>query len=136
MTVIRVDKKDRLFGIIDQLQHLAQKYLVHRFMVCNDTYYWKNFIQNSPFHIFWVDYSQNINLTEKFQVQSADYSGKQQTLHNTVLHSPNNKTTKYMYHLSDGVFTFCVVEDIILNHTEVIEQGILVLRSDICEEQY
>ena len=42
----------------------------------------------------WLDYSQNINLTEKFQVQSAHYSGKQQTLHNTVLHSPNNKTIK------------------------------------------
>ena len=39
----------------------------------------------------------------------------------------------------DCVFTFCVVEDIILNHPEVIEvieQGILVLRSDNCEEQY
>ena len=84
--VTRVDKKSTLFAIIDQLQHLAQKYLVHRFMVSNDTYYWKNFIQNNPFHV----------LTEKFQVQSDDYSGKQQTLHNTVLHSPNNKTTKYI----------------------------------------
>ena len=37
--VTRVDKKDTLFGIIDQLQHLAQEYLVHRFMVSNDTYY-------------------------------------------------------------------------------------------------
>ena len=50
--VTRVDKKSTLFGIIDQLQHLAQKYLVHRFMVSNDTYYWKNFIQNNPFHVF------------------------------------------------------------------------------------
>ena len=97
MTVTRVDKKDTLFGIVDQLQLLAQKYLVHRFMVSNDTY-WKNFIQNSPFDVVWLDYSQNINLTEKFQVQSADYSEKQQTLHNTVLYSPNNKTTKYIYH--------------------------------------
>ena len=96
----------------------------------------ENFIQNSPFHVVWLDYSQNINLTEKFQVQSADYSGKQQTLHNTVLHSPNNKTTKYIDTNHDRVFTFCVVVDIILNHPEVIEQGILVLRSDNCEEQY
>ena len=56
--------------------------------------------------------------------------------------SPNNKTMKYIYtSLSDDtnhdcVFTFCVVEDIILNHQEVIEQGILVLRSDNCIEQY
>ena len=89
----------------------------------------------------WLDYSQNVNLTEKFQGQSSDCSGKQQTLHNTVLHSQNNKTTKYIYHLLDDtnhhcVFTCCVVEDIILNHPEVIEQGILVLRSDNCEEQY
>ena len=76
MTVTSVDKKDTLFEIIDQLQHLAQKYLVHRFMIGNDTY-WKYFIQNSPFDVVWLDYSQNINLTEKFQVQSLDYSGNQ-----------------------------------------------------------
>ena len=87
--VTRVDKKDTLLEIIDQLQHLAQNTL---------------FI-------------------------------------GALLHSPTNETTKYIYHLSDDtnhncVFTFCVVEDIILNHPEVIEQGILVLRSDNCDEQY
>ena len=87
--VTRGDKKDTLFGIIDQLQYLTQ---------------------NTLFIGSW-------------------------------LHSPTNETTKYIYHLSDDtnhncVFTFCVVEDVILNHPEVIEQGILVLWSDNCEEQY
>ena len=54
-----------------------------------------------------------------------------------IIKQRNTYTTEDTNH--DCVFTFCVVEDIILNHPEVIEvieQGILVLRSDNCEEQY
>ena len=54
-----------------------------------------------------------------------------------IIKQRNTYTTEDTNH--DCVLTFCAVEDIILNHPEVIEvieQGILVLRSDNCEEQY
>ena len=88
----------------------------------------------------WVDYSQNINFVEKKQVQSANYSGKQHTLHNAVIFTPNGEVT-YIYYLSDNtnhdsVLTFTVLESIIEAHPEVIEKKFLCLRSDNCGDQY
>ena len=48
---------------------------------------------------------------------------------------------QYIYHLSndtnhDGILTFHIIEDIISKHPEVIEQGVLILQSNNCENQY
>ena len=70
-------------------------------------------------------------------MQSAHYSGKQGSLHNTILMIPRNEENRYIFHLSDdSIFTFHVIEDTIQKHPEVIEKGVLVARSDNCEEQY
>ena len=136
----RVDKNESLLSIIDRLQQLAKNYLLHRFSVINDQIYWKEFLETTSHHTLWLDYSQNIAFTEKRQVQSAHFSGKQHTLHNTVVQSPDGENL-YVYHLSDdtnhgSVLTFYIIKDIIHSHPEVIENGFLVLRSDNCQEQY
>ena len=136
----RVDKNESLHSIIDQLQQLAKNYLLHRFSVVNGKIYWKEFLETTGNHTLWLDYSQNIAITEKKQVQSAHFSGRQHTLHNTVIQSPGGENL-YLYHLSDdtnhdSVLIFYIMQDIIHKHPEVIEKGFLVLQSDNCQEQY
>ena len=98
------------------------------------------FLQVTQYYTLWLDYSQNIAFTEKKQVQVAHFSGKQHTLHNTVIQSPNDEKV-YLYHLSydvnhNSVLTFYIIKDIIHNHPEVIQKGYLILCSDNCQEQY
>ena len=87
-----------------------------------------------------MDYSVNIKLTEKNQAQSSHYSGRQQTLHDTLIQYPD-KRYQYVYHISDdtnhdSVMTTQVIEDICKYHPEVRETGRLILRSDNCSTQY
>ena len=112
----RVDKHNFVKNITDLLQLLPQRYIVHRFFVINNKVYWKKFCQTTEHHTLWLDYSQNIAFTEKKQVQSAHFSGRQHTLHNTVIQSPNEGESVYVYHLSDdtnygSVLTFFIIRD-------------------------
>ena len=75
------------------------------------------------------------------QVQSPHFSGKQHSLHNTIIKKPNDANVIYVYRLlddtnHDSVMTFEIIENIINDHPEVIENKILVLRSDNFPEQY
>ena len=88
-----------------------------------------------------MDYSMNIKLTEKNQVQSAHFSGKQQTLHDTLVRYPGSDQYQYLYHVSDdtnydSVMTAKIISDVIKEHPEMIQSGRLVLRSDNCSRQY
>ena len=130
MCTAQVDKHDSVKTINNNLQVLAEKCLLHRFFVVNDKVYWKKFLQVTQYYTFWLDYSQNIAFTEKKQVQSAHFSGRQHMLHNTVIQSPNDEKV-YVYHLSDNtnhdsVLTFYIIKDIIHNHPEVIQKGYLI----------
>ena len=120
----RVDKNWHINEIIDELQSMASKYLQHYFFVINDRVYWKRFLDSSTNFTLWLDYSQNIAFKEKKQVQSAHFSGKQHTLHNTLIRNPNGNNI-YVYHLSDDtnhdtLITFEVINDIIKNDPDVI----------------
>ena len=86
-----VDKNDLIENIAKQLQILAEKYLLHRFFVVNDKCYWKKFLDQTEHYTLWLDYSQNIAFKEKKQAQSAHFSGRQHTLHNTIILSPENE---------------------------------------------
>ena len=137
----RVNKKDSLGYLITLLQDSVESYLTHRWYVINDEVFWKKFAASCPYYILWMDYSQNIAFKEKKQVQSAHYSGLQHTLHDTVLIHPCNKDKHFLYHISDdtnhdAVLTFSVINDIIKRFPQVIAQGVLVIRSDNCEDQY
>ena len=141
MRTARVDKHDSFETIINKLQVLAEKYLLHQFFVVNDKRYWKKkILQVTQYYTLWLDYSQNIAFTEKKQVQSAHFSGRQHTLHNTVIQSPNDEKV-YVYHLPDDtnhdrVLIFYIIKDIIHNCPEVIQKEYLILCSDNCQEQY
>ena len=83
----------------------------------------------------------NIKLTEKNQVQSAHFSGRQQTLHDSLIQHPDASHTFIYHHLSDdtnhdSVMTGKIIEDIIMTHPELIGSGELILRSDNCSTQY
>ena len=75
----RVDKREPLLDCISKLQELTVPYLLHQFSVCCDTVYGKEFLSQTSHYVLWLDYSQNLALKEKRQVQSAHFSGKQQT---------------------------------------------------------
>ena len=92
-------------------------------------------------YTLWLDYSHNISLTEKCQVQSTHFLGKQHTLHNTIIQSPRNGEKKYVYHLPDdtnhdSIMTFEIIKDIITKHPEIIELKQLLWHSDNCQDQY
>ena len=72
---------------------------------------------------------------EKNKVQSTHFSGKQDSLHDTLFHHKNS--CNYIYHISDdtnhdSVMTIKIIGDVIKNHPEVIESGRLLLRPDNC----
>ena len=49
MCTARVDKHDPVETIINKLQVLAEKYLLHRFFVINDNVPWKKFLQATQY---------------------------------------------------------------------------------------
>ena len=95
----RVDKKDLIQNIISQLQSVAMHYLIHHFVIINDFIYWRRFLSETEHYTLWLDYSQNINFTEKRQVQSAHFSGRQ--------HTPHNKFYKHPKMENIHIFTTC-----------------------------
>ena len=58
----QVNKHELVGNIINQLQVLAQKYILHRFFVINNKVYWE---KTTNYHTLWLNYSQNIAFTEK-----------------------------------------------------------------------
>ena len=65
-----------------------------------------------------LDFSPNLAIWLKLQIQSADFSNKQYTLHWAIT-KPFDK--RYHYHLSDdtkhdGIFVDCVLTDFIINY--------------------
>ena len=128
-------------NIISQLQSVAMHYLILCFFIINDLIYWWRFLSETEHYTLWLDYSQNINFTEKRQVQSAHFSGRQHPLHNTVLQATKNGKHTYTYHLSDdtnhdSVMTFSIIKDITHCHPEVIQDKVLILCSNNCQVQY
>ena len=138
----RDDYKDvELKEVYQCLQASTRQYLLHRYHTLVDKIYWGKFLDETDEHIVWLDYSMNIKLTEKNQIQSAHYSGKQQTLHDVLIRQPSTNVNKYVYHLSDdtnhdSVMTRKILEEIVIHYPQVISSGRLVLRSDNCSTQY
>ena len=81
----REDKEDTLANISVKLQKLCKRYITHRYFIASDKVFWSNFKMNYNYPILTMDYSENINLTAKHEAQIAHFSGRQYTLHCTVL---------------------------------------------------
>ena len=73
---------------------------------------------------FHIDYSENINITEKHHVQEAHFSRKQYMLHCTLIEPANPH--KLIYHLSDdtihdpAMVILCDIFDCEGIHNEVL----------------
>ena len=138
--IARRDYSDQTVrSVYQRLQNCARSYLLHRYHTLLDKVYWQRYLEEANSAVIWMDYSQNIKLTEKNQVQSAHFSGKQQTLHDSLIQNKGHH--HYVYHLSndtnhDSVMTEAILNDLIANYPEIIESGILILCSDNCATQY
>ena len=135
-----MDKKDTLRNIYKLLQDISIKYVEHRFYVTSDKFFWNQFTTTSEDPILTLDYSQNISLKPKYEVQAAHFSGRQNTLHCAYIQH-KGEDTNYIYHLTgdtnhDSVLSMAIIEDIIQNYPELIAGERLVLRSDNCSTQY
>ena len=136
--VLSYDESKTLLILIS----MAENYLSHRFCVSSDKVFWPIFRKECPYTILHVDYSENIKLTPKNEVQHAHFSGRQHTLHCSVLYKSNVKGDhEFLYHLSndtnhDSVMTRNVIEDVLIRYPAIVDSGILVLRSDNCSTQY
>ena len=138
--IARRDYSDQTVrSVYQRLQNCARSYLLHRYHTLLNKVYWQRYLEEANSAVIWMDYSQNIKLTEKNQVQSAHFSGKQQTLHDSLIQNKGHH--HYVYHLSndtnhDSVMTEAILNDLIANYPEIIESGILILCSDNCATQY
>ena len=81
----QIDLEGTLKDLVEELEKCIVVYLEHRFSARNEEYYWKNFQSTGKFFTVWMDYSMNIDLTEKVQAQSGHYSGAQQTCHCMII---------------------------------------------------
>ena len=88
-----------------------------------------------------MDYSENLQLTLKFEPQSAHFNKKQSTLHCTVAHTvdkDDNHVHKFFYHFSndnshDAGFTFSVINEYLQVYPDA---DIYRFKSDNCSSQY
>ena len=136
--IARVNISATLKELDQKLLECAKDYLEHRYHVAADKVFWKEFCAVSDNNIFTVDYSENINLKPKKEVQSAHFSGQKHTLHCCV-HQKGDKIDD-VNHLSDdtnhnNVMTAKIIEDLIINKVEE-EDDTIVLRSDNCLTQF
>ena len=129
----RFDKKETLCTIYVKCFAKGKVNWIHRHRVISNRIFWDNFSHEYTH----LDFSENIALRPKSEVQSAHFSGRQQTLHCTVSENssdPNVPTRQYLYHLSDdtrqySVLSFAVVTSIIENNPSLIKNGKLVIKS-------
>ena len=120
-------------------ENCAKSCLLHRYDTLLDKVFWQRYLEEANSAVISIDYSQNIKLTEKNQVKSGHFSGKKQTLHDSLIQNKGHH--HYVYHLSndtnhDSVMTKAILNDLIVNYPEIIESGTLILRSDNCTTQY
>ena len=85
--------RTELKALLNDMQRLLIEggigYLQHCFFVSLDKAFWLRFKSECLCPIIHIDYSENIQLTPKNEVQSAHYSGRQHTLHCSVLFNNN-----------------------------------------------
>ena len=82
----RVSKKGTAFELYNCLWNQRSSYLYHQYQIENDKYVWPQILEttNKFGRIFWMDYSENISGTPKFEPEDARFAKKQLTLHCTV----------------------------------------------------
>lgn len=135
----RVNYTENVEVVIKKLESCRIKYLIHRFLVVENDHHWKIILgdQHESKPIFHMDFSENLQLTPKMEVQDAHFSKKQYSLHCTVKYT-GKSSASYMYHLSDELghdikYVSLVVKDLL---SQSPEAEIYRFRSDNCSVQY
>ena len=131
-----IDKKEEVSLIAQKLISIKDSYLKHHSHVDNINKVFP--IVNESFQGTYIelDFSENIAIKPKFEVQVAHFSGKQYTLHCSIVEPGMNK---YVYHLChdmkhDPVFVSEVLEDIFTKRNSKIET--VIIKSENAPTQY
>ena len=82
---MRNDVNDvKLKDVYEKLQEGAREYLVHQHHILLDKVYWSRFLDETDLYVTWVDYSQNIKLTEKIKPKVLIFQANNK--HSTIAH--------------------------------------------------
>ena len=134
--VARVDYHEPIKDIYKKLLETGNAYLKHRTYVDNVSTVFPEMKSAYNRKYIELDFSQNLALRPKHEVQSAHFSGKQFTLHCAIVDPVDHR---YHFYLSndtnnDGVLVDHVIRDIINKYH--IENEDLWIQSDNATSQY
>ena len=134
--VARIDKKEKVNFIVQRLMVEGDSYLQHRSIVQNLNE--KLPLIRAAFTGPYVelDFSQNLAMKPKLEAQDAHFSGKQYTLHCSIV-EPDDP--KYVYHLCDDIkhdptYVHLVLEDIF--DDKGYKDTYVIIKSDNASNQY
>ena len=132
----RVDKKEPVSKVVERLLSTGENYLRHRSHVKNVNKVLPSMRDSHDGRYIELDFSENLAFKPKFEVQDAHFSGKQFTLHCSIV-TPG--PVKYVYHLSDDTnhdptFVHAVVKDIFDRWS--IKNETVIIKSDNAPTQY
>ena len=132
----RTDHSEPVHKLVAELSEASDKYLKHRTYVDNCNYVFPLMKETYTGKFVELDYSQNLSLRPKDEVQSAHFSGRQFTLHCAIVEPTE---MRYHYHLSDdtkhdAIFVDHVLRDIIEKYG--IKNEDLWIQSDNASSQY
>lgn len=132
----RVDDTKPVLHLVKLIRDESKNYLKHRTYVDNCSNVFPLMKDAYDGKYIELDFSQNIAIRPKFEVQSAHFSNKQYTLHSAIA-TPFER--KYHYHLSDdtkhdGMFVDQVLRDLIAQYNIANED--LWIQSDNAPSQY
>ena len=132
----RVDKNEKVWDLVASLRSSAKQYLRHRSHVQNIASVLPIIRESFEGRYIELDFSENIAMKPKFEVQDAHFSGRQYTLHCSLVHPGE---TKYVFHLSDDTkhdpcFVHEVLDDIFQKWS--IENETIIIKSDNAPTQY
>ena len=113
---VHVDKKDKICNILKNLLQKGESYLRHRSHVNNISEVFPLIRETFTEKCIELDFSENLVLKPKFEVQDNYFSGIQFSRHCTIVEPGENK---YVYHLSfdtnyDPVFVHEVLKNRLL----------------------
>ena len=132
----RVDKKEPVCDIFSKLMWIGDKYLRHRSHVDNINSVLPKIKERFTGTYIEMDFSENLALKMKCEIQTAHFSGKQYALHCSIVERPERS---YVYHLSNdtGHDPFFVDEVLrmIFRQWDVRNETI-ILKSDNAPTQY
>ena len=132
----RQDKTDVVSNIVKLLLETGPVYLKHRSHVDNISSVFPIIKETFAGRYIELDFSENIAITPKSEVQDAHFSGKQYSLHCSIVIPGENK---YVYHLSDdkrhdATFVHEVLVDIFEKWG--IKDETVIIKSDNAPSQY